>query len=385
MPRRCVFILAALFALALIPSTALAAPKKTFVRFSSTAYSVPENVNSGTFNLTVVRSGNTSASATATVAATGGTATSPANYTLPAPTVTFNPGQTTKTVPVTINDDSVFSAPNKTIQFSISGSGTQFKGGPATLTILENDGPGTIDFTALNYNVVEGAGVATVTVGRNSATNLRESVDYATVARPAGAGNATAGIDYLTSTGTITFAQNEMTKTFQVPVLDDSASEGNEQINLSLSNPKNLTTTGTPNLGPNAATPATLTILDDDSTFSFSSKLYQVAEDAAAGKATITVNRGGTTNLPASVYYSTGGGSATAGSDYTASSGTLNFVAGETQKTFDVPIVNDNAAETTETIGLSLSQSSALGARVFDTSTVDILDDNDSPQPSVQL
>src|SRR4051794_5815751 len=102
MPRRCVFILAALFALALIPSTALAAPKKTFVRFSSTAYSVPENVNSenvnsGTFNLTVVRSGNTSTSATATVAATGGTATSPANYILPAPTVTFNPGQTTKT------------------------------------------------------------------------------------------------------------------------------------------------------------------------------------------------------------------------------------------------------------------------------------------------
>ena len=113
--------------------------------------------------------------------------------------------------------------------------------GPDRLT-WQVDGPGTIDLSALNYNVAEGGGVGTVTVVRSSATNLSESVDYATVARPAGAGNATAGVDYLTSTGTLTFAPNEMTKTFQVPVLDDSASEGNELVNLSLSNPKNLTT-----------------------------------------------------------------------------------------------------------------------------------------------
>jgi hypothetical protein len=383
MPRRCAIILAALFALALIPSTAMAAPKKTFVRFSSTAYSVPENVNGGTFNLTLVRSGNTSSTAAVTVTATGGTATSPANYTLPAPTVTFNPRETTKTVPVTITDDSVFTAPNKTVQFSISGGGTQFKGGPATLTILENDGPGTIDFTALNYNVVESAGVATVTVGRNSATNLSESVDYTTVARPAAAGNATAGVDYLTSSGTITFAPNEMTKTFQVPVLDDSSSEGNELINLSLSNPKTLPTGTAPNLGPNAKA-STLTILDDDSTFSFSSKLYTVAEDVAAGEAAITVNRGGVTTVPASVYYSTSDGSAKAGSDYTDTHGTLAFAAGETSKTFRVPIANDGAIESTETINLSLAASAATGAPVFDTSTVNILD-NDNPQPSVQL
>src|SRR3954453_8318361 len=175
-----------------------------------------------------------------------------------------------------------------------------------------------------------------------------------------------------------------MTKTFQVPVLDDAASEGNEQINLSLSNPKNLTTTGTPNLGPNAAIPSTLTILDDDSTFSFSSQLYSVAEDAASGNATITVNRGGATNLAGSVYYSTSNAGATAGSDYTATSGTLNFAAGETSKTFDVPIANDATSEGTEGINLTLAQSSAPGAPVLTTSTLNILD-NDSPVASAQL
>src|SRR5436189_347594 len=114
MPARILPIAAALIALALVPSSALAAPKKTFVRFSSTAYSVTEN--GGTFNLTVLRSGNTSGTTSATVTVAGGTATAPANYTLPAATasVTFNPGQTSKTVPVTINDDTVFSGANKT-------------------------------------------------------------------------------------------------------------------------------------------------------------------------------------------------------------------------------------------------------------------------------
>src|SRR3954462_11223427 len=104
MPARALTVVAALIALALVPSSAFAAPKKTFVRFNSVAYSVPENA--GTFNLTVVRSGITSGTTTETVNVSGGTATSPANYTLPAATasVTFSPGQTTKTVPVTIND-----------------------------------------------------------------------------------------------------------------------------------------------------------------------------------------------------------------------------------------------------------------------------------------
>jgi Calx-beta domain len=381
MPTRIVTLFVCLIALCVAASPASAAPKKTFVRFTSGSYSVVEA--NTTFKLTVTRSGNTAVASTASVSVTGGTATSPANYSFTSPTtVSFAAKQTTATVDVTINDDTTFSGANKTIVFSLTAAGNPTR--TATLTILDNDGPGTIDFDSANYNVVEGAGLATISVTRHSATNLVETVDYATVARPAGAGNATAGVDYMTSSGTLTFQPDEMTKTFQVPILDDSLSEGNELINLSLSNPNNLTTAGTPNLGPNASLPATLTIVDDDSTYSFSNDLYAVAETVASGVATITVNRGGATNLPSSVYYSTSDGTATQPGDYTATSGTLNFAAGEAQKTFDVPIVNDGTPEPTESVNLSLAQSSAPGALVLATSTLNI-QDNDSPQATVQL
>src|SRR6185369_12761833 len=114
-----------------------------------------------------------------------------------------------------------------------------------------------------------------------------------------------------------------------VAIADDSNAEGPENVDVVLSNPKNLTAGAAPQIGPNG--PAELTINDDDvSTFRFSAPAYSVHEDDAAGDATITVNRSGATNVPASVDYATSDGTATvAGSDYTSATGTLSFAAGE--------------------------------------------------------
>jgi hypothetical protein len=177
-------ILAALIALALIPSTALAAPKKVSLRFSATSYSVTES--NTTFNVTVQRSGPTAGTTSVNYAvdpsstAVGGGI----NYSFTPGTLTFTPGQTQKTFPVTIVDNSTFNPPNKTIVLKLSGApaGVQLKNNPATLTIIDNDGPGTIDLSSSTYSVVESAGVATVTVTRASATNISESVQYTTTA-----------------------------------------------------------------------------------------------------------------------------------------------------------------------------------------------------------
>src|SRR6185503_13759461 len=107
----------------------------------------------------------------------------------------------------------------------------------ATVTILDDDGPGTMDFSSPTYSVVEGAGIATITVTRASAANLVESVDYTTVELAAGTGHATAGTDYTTTAGTLTFNAGEMSKSFQVPVNDDSDFENDETLNVQLSNP----------------------------------------------------------------------------------------------------------------------------------------------------
>jgi len=85
----------------------------------------------------------------------------------------------------------------------------------------------------------------------------------------------------------------------------------------------------------------------------FSSSTYTVLEDV--GNAVITVIRVGGSKGTLSVNYSTADGTATAGSDYTAVSGTLVFADGETSKTFTIPIANDGVSEPDETVQLLLN------------------------------
>src|SRR5690349_22393846 len=95
MPSRVQALVAALAALALIPTTASAAPKKVFFKFSAANYSVAENA--GHFDVTVQRYGNTSVAASVTASVTGGSAVNGTQYTFATPqTVSFNAGQTTK-------------------------------------------------------------------------------------------------------------------------------------------------------------------------------------------------------------------------------------------------------------------------------------------------
>ena len=374
--------LAVAIVMSLVPAVAEAAPKKVMLKFSSTGYSVSENA--GTFNVTVQRTGNTRVAASVQYSDNGtGTATGGGvNYSFTGGTLNFAAGETSKTFPVTIVDNGTANPPNKTVVFKLSGAtpaGSQIKTTTSTLTIIDNEGPGTLDFSSSTYTVLEGGGLATVTVNRIGASNLKLSVDYATQA--AFTNPASPIFDYtsISPAQTLTFNPGEMSKTFQVAIADDSDAESPENVGLVLSNPMNLSGGAAPQLGPNG--PAQLTINDDDvSTFSFSAPAYVVQEDAAAGHATITVNRGGATNIPASVNYATSNGTATAGSDYTAASGTLNFAAAETTKTFDVDITNDGSSEANETVNLTLTS----GPTTLATSLLSIVD-NDNAKTSIQL
>jgi Calx-beta domain/RTX calcium-binding nonapeptide repeat (4 copies) len=68
-----------------------------------------------------------------------------------------------------------------------------------------------------------------------------------------------------------------------------------------------------------------------------------------------TVTLAKATQLKATVSYATADGTATAGSDYTASSGALVFAPGETSKSIAVPIVGDTGVEPDETLSVTLS------------------------------
>ncbi len=108
----------------------------------------------------------------------------------------------------------------------------------------------------------------------------------------------------------------------------------------------------------------------------FSSATYSVNE--ADGSATITVNLDSVSSSPVSVDYATSNGTAVAGTDYTAASGTLNFAAGQTTKTFAVPITNDSVFTSSKTVNLALSNPSAATLGTPNTAVLTIIDDDSS-------
>src|SRR5207302_3179563 len=86
----------------------------------------------------------------------------------------------------------------------------------------------------------------------------------------------------------------------------------------------------------------------------FSAARYSV--DEKSGTALITVTRTGGTDDTVTIDYATSNGSAAAGTDYTAVSGTLTFGPGVTSQGFSVPILDDGGSEGDQTVNLTLSK-----------------------------
>jgi subtilisin-like proprotein convertase family protein len=96
---------------------------------------------------------------------------------------------------------------------------------------VESPGPGRLRFGAASYSVAENGEFATINVARVGGRLGTVTVDFAT-----GGGTATGGNDYTPASGTLTFADNETSQTFTIPILNDLAIEGDETIGLALSN-----------------------------------------------------------------------------------------------------------------------------------------------------
>ncbi|HKO45253.1 MAG TPA: Calx-beta domain-containing protein [Pyrinomonadaceae bacterium] len=112
-------------------------------------------------------------------------------------------------------------------------------------------------------------------------------------------------------------------------------------------------------------------------TLQFTLATYHVLEDV--GAATITVVRHGGSEGEFSVDYNTVDGTAVAGSDYTAVSGTFSFADGETSKTFTIPIADDGVAESSETVKLVLTGFTDLETRGNPTIATMVIQDSNTP------
>ncbi len=228
------------------------------------------------------------------------------------------------------------------------------------------DTPPTTSVSIDDVTVGEGDGTATLTVSLTSTTDDDVTIDFATVA----SGSAT-GDDFVAASDTLTITAGMTTGTIDITITNDAVDEADESFDVQLSNPSENATI-TDNTGV-----VTITDNDDAPTISIADALVQ--EDA--GNAQVVVTLSAESSFPISVTYTTQDGTATA-SDYTAVSGSVDFAAGETEKTIQLDITPDNVDENDETFSVELSDPS--NATLDDGSaTVTIQDINDAPTLSV--
>jgi subtilisin-like proprotein convertase family protein len=320
----------------------------------------------GSVSFTVSLTHPTTSPVTVNYATANGTATAGTDYTAkPSTTLTFNAGQVSKTVAVTVTDDTL-SEGDETFKLNLSNANNA--------SIADNQGIGTIvdddpepDISIGDVSVLEGdSGTVTASfpVTLSAVSGLEVDVDYATAD-----GTATAGSDYETTGGTLVFAAGQTTKQIDVTVDADVAFEGNETFTVDLTAPLNA------NILPPGTGLGTIT--DDDA-----------GPKLSVGNATVVEGNSGTSSLnfqvsivpaPSSVVtvdYATADGTATAGSDYTTHSGTLTFSSGVAQ-TVTVSVTGDTIDEPDETLTLTISNPTGGGSKIIDAEGVGTITDND--------
>jgi len=313
------------------------------VQFGLPAYSVVENGVNAT--ITVTLNAPSSQVVTVDYATSNGTATAGVDYTATSGTLTIPAGEPAEgTISVPIIDDATIEG-DEMVNLTLSTPSANAEIGvqsTAVLTIVDDETPPTVQFKQASFSAGEGAGTATIEVTLNHTSVETITVDYAT-----SNGTATAVSDYTAQSNTLTFAPGDTSKTFQVPIIQDSLDEADETVNLALSNVSTNASLGTPSN-------AVLTILDDDNPVQvkFDSSTYTVAE--SAGSKQITVQLSAAAGKEVKINYTTSDGSAEAGLDYTTNFGTLTFAPGETSKTFSVAVMVDGIAESDETVNLTL-------------------------------
>ena len=272
----------------------------------------------------------------------------------------FNLGETKKTVRVPVRGDNVVELDES---FGVLLSGA------VNATIATAEGTGLI------RNDDVSAGISDVTI-REGDLGTKNAVFTVSLSRPQRGGNVTvqfatadgtgiAGLDYVATSGLLTFAPGVVSRTIIVPITDDRLNETAETFVVNLSSVTGAVLNDSQGAG---------LILDNDPRPAISIRDASVTEGTAT--ATFTVTLSAAAGIPVTVNYATANRSATRSSDYTAKAGTLTFAPGETIQTISVAIIDDAVFEDAEWFVVKLA--GAANAVFARSSAVGTIVDNDS-------
>lgn len=337
--------------------------------------------NSGTtnFTFTITKTGTTDLSATVEYTTAIVTALPGEDFNSTNGTLSFAPGETTKSVTVQVIGDAKYEH-NEQFAVNLSNAtGASISDGQGIGTIVNDDELSSFainDLTQAEGNA--GTTAVTFTITKTGETAINTSVNYETVD-----GTATAaGLDYEPVSPTqVVFLAAETSKTITILVNGDTVFEGGETFTVHLSG----------NAGGNISdADGTGTIVNDDAapTLAINDVTFSGVDARQKGKGTegavtgFTVTLTGTAQAPVTVGFNTVDGTAVAGEDYTATSGTLTFNSGETTKFIPITILPDNVQENTEQFAVRLT-SPTVATIADDEGVGTIMNDDAGPVFSV--
>ena len=360
------------------------APGRTTISFAQTQFAGVEGQPSAA--VTLVRSGDVSFPATAYLALASGTATYGADYYLQDPgnsmTVEWPAGDgSPKTFVLPLLDDNEVEAP-ETVEFSLVGTSIGARRGVITnarIAITDDESPSgpnayVVGFEQDFITVSENAPYVDLPIVRTGQAGPA-SVSFAIV----GGSTADNGTEFLVERfpQPVQFYASDSISTVRyarIYLNGDERIEGDETFTVQL--------TGTPGFMPLGRSTMTVTLTNDDVSMPRAVGFVSSAASAAenGGTVTLTVRRTGPTNQALSLHYETVAGTATAGADFVAATGNLQWGLGESSdKTIVITLSDDVAVESTETFTVKLRAPSNGVTVAWDTATVSITNDDIAP------
>ncbi|MBU0498603.1 MAG: VWA domain-containing protein, partial [Gammaproteobacteria bacterium] len=347
----------------------------------------------GVATFTVTRTGDAQQAQTVNYYSSGLTATQGTDYTGVSGTLTFNQGETTKTIQVQTTQDSTYEGPETfnivlhnpnfggitdntgigTILDDGTGPGPNPDDDTPTLsvsspTVTENDTHGYVQFTVSLSN--PSTQTTTVSLALNDGTAQGAGVDYGS----AGPGNLLVSTDGGTTWSDATSATIPAGQTsllVRSPINNDSIDEPNETFTLTATR-----TAGTPVTNPGGAASGTSTIIDDDAAPTIQSITPANSSVTEGSSLSFAVTLSNTSSSATTHNFSLGGGTATGGIDYklplangdfdqgvtiNGAGNQITVPAGVTTFHVSIPTYTDVLVEGAETATLTIGVQSAIG------------------------
>ncbi|BCJ55181.1 hypothetical protein Asp14428_66560 [Actinoplanes sp. NBRC 14428] len=310
------------------------------------------------------------------------TAVTNATVTFPATTVNANipNGSTQQNFTVSTTADSTDEVDPEDLHATISAPTIAALGTKTVATggITDDDDSPTVSLLPSTRRVPEGNSgkvAQTFTVKLNKASGQTVSVNYLTAGD-----SAWDGADFTATSGTLTFAPGETTKTFTVDIIGDTVYEGNEAFDLTLSS-----STATV---PAPLAPVSIQITDDDAKPTVTVGSVTMAEGNGGSVAVfpIKLSNAASSNVEFAVQDIQGTATTSVSAnplpgvlDYVEPAATAIVPAGQTTGYVYFLVNGDDVYELTESMQVQLTPSSSNVAADVRTATLTITNDDEAP------